>query len=251
MPHALTNPRLTVPALAIALTSSAAIGAPVFIDFGTANGTAANATGIALADVTGQSTSRTDIKDSAGNPTSIDVTVTAVSGHGNNGPKLDGTGTSVGTLSGDALAYGFGDAASDSLFGRTRNGTVVPTITVTLSDLDPDRVYHFVGFAARNAIAAPVDARWGSYTFTGANSGTAYLNASNNDSEVFIVNGITPDANNRIVLTIGPSSEPGFVNNNSDGLYYINALRITPVPEPASAALLVLGTLACLGRRGR
>ncbi len=237
--------RLAVPALGLALTTSAASGAMVYIDFGSSRGTADNFTGIAMN--TSSSTTETNIIDSNGVPTNIDLTVSAVSGQGDNGPRLESGGHNVGVLSGDALAYGFDIAAQDSLFGRTSGGTVRPTITVTLSDLDPQLIYNFVGFAARNAINPPVDDRSGNYSFVGANSGSADLNASNNESDVFIVNGIVPDANNQIILTISPSAS----NNNSSGLFYINALRIEAVPEPGSLTLLGLGGLACFGRRRR
>lgn len=237
--------RLAVPALGLALTTSAASGAMVYIDFGSAQGTADNFTGIP-ADVS-NSTTVMNIIDSDGTPTNIDLTVSRVSGDASNGPRLEAGGHNDGVLSGDALAYGFDIAAQDSLYGRTIGGNVRPTITVTLSDLDPEQIYNFVGFAARGAINPPVDDRSGNYSFVGANSGSADLNASNNESDVFIVNGIVPDANNQIILTISPSAS----NNNPNGLFYINALRIEAVPEPGSLTLLGLGGLACFGRRRR
>lgn len=84
---------------------------------------------------------------------------------------------------------------------------------------------------------------------TGVNSGTQTLQTSGsnvggagvnyNDSNLAVINGITPNGSNEITLAV-----------SSSGFSYLNALQITIVPEPATVALAFgsLGTMLFLRR---
>ncbi|MCA9239480.1 MAG: hypothetical protein KDA37_04745 [Planctomycetales bacterium] len=151
--------------------------------------------------------------------------------------------------SGDAAAYPV-DATDDYFFGHTTafaGADPNPLGQFKLFNLSPDNVYDFTFFASRQGVNDIRDAR---YTVTGGNSGSAVLNASNNDSEVVKVLGISPDGANEIYVDV----EPGPNNNNPNGFFYIGLVQvdISPnVPEPSAFILSSLVAAACVARRTR
>ena len=144
----------------------------------------------------------------------------------------------------------FGDAAMfdamatrDSLYGCVQEwyGQAQPTAGFRLTGLDPSLTYDFTIFASRLSVS---DNREAQYDITGLNGGTAYLNSVGNSSEVVMITGISPTPGGEIVVDV----QPGPNNNNSYGFYYLGAMKMSFVPEPASLTFLLLG-VALLRRR--
>ena len=157
----------------------------------------------------------TDAVDSNGNATGISLTVTDAFWPGSNS---DGTTTPAG----DAAMF-HPLTTGDSLFGNTVafGGSTEPTGGFTLSGLStaPGVSYTLVFFASRMGVS---DNRETACQVAGANSGTAYLNASDNRSAVAVVSGIVPAPGGTITVTVGPGPN----NNNPNGFYYLGGLRL-------------------------
>lgn len=159
------------------------------------------------------------------------------------GSNQGGTAATGGAASGVP-----GSAASDNLFGSLVDfgGFLEPTGGVTFDGLDTsgNTAYNFMFFASRMNVS---DNREALYTLDGLNSGSTTLDAANNTDNVAFANGIIPDASGAITLgvTAGPN------NTNSSGFYYLGYVEITavPVPAPASASLIGLGSIVALRRR--
>lgn len=226
----------------VACSAGAAQAGTIFLDFHHNNRPdTPGYNSIVSSTVNGAAETFTDMVDSNGNPTAIDVSHVGFPANGNSaGP----TG-----VTGDAAIFVDG-ATSDSLFGHTNdfNGFLAPNPVFTFSDLDASgaTTYDFVLFAGRNAS----DDRTGDYTFTDANGSVtiAGYNAAGNTSEVIGVNGLVADANGEITL----SMVAGATNSTSQQFFYINAMRITTsVPEPSVMALLSVVGLVGLRRRAR
>lgn len=153
--------------------------------------------------------------DSAGIGTGISLTVTDAFWPGSNT-----SGTT--SPSGDAAIFD-PQATRDNLFGSVVDfgGFTEPTGGFTLGGLStaPGVSYTFTFFAARLGVS---DNRETAYAVVGANSNIAYLNASNNQTEVAIVSDIDADTNGEIVVTVSPGPN----NNNSSGFYYLGAMKI-------------------------
>ena len=71
------------------------------------------------------------------------------------------------------------------------------------------------------------------------------LNASNNESEVAFVGGISPTAGGMITIDVSPGPN----NSSSVEFYYLGAMQVSYVPEPATLALLAFGGLVVLRKR--
>lgn len=145
---------------------------------------------------------------------------------------------------GDAAAYPV-DATDDYFFGHTipfAGADANPQGQVRLFNLDPTKQYDFTFFASRQTVN---DTRSADYDVAGLNSGSISLNASNNNTEVAKVLGISPDGNNDIFVTVTPGAD----NDNGTGFYYIGLMQVDVVPEPASLGLFGLAGLALLRRR--
>lgn len=132
-------------------------------------------------------------------------------------------------LNGDATASPSGDAAEFQPAGAQNAyglNTTYSYGTALLSGLDTNAAYTFTFYASRMGVT---DNREALYTVSGANSGQATLNASDNTSRVAVVSDIVPSADG----TIGLRLEKGPSNNNSSGYFYLNAFKIT---YPAGAS---------------
>ena len=119
---------------------------------------------------------------------------------------------------------------SDSFYGNTAEfvGVIEPTGGVTLLGLDKDTNYSFQLFASRDGVT---DIREAQYEVTGATVETAYLDASNNKTNVAEVLNIKPDANGKIVII----ASPGPNNNSPLGLYYFGTIKIEYATNPVNA----------------
>ena len=145
---------------------------------------------------------------------------------------------------GDAAGYPV-SATDDYFFGHTTafaGADPNPQGQVRLFNLDPTMQYDFTFFASRQTVN---DTRTANYAVAGVNSASGSLNASNNNTEVLKLTGITPDANNDIFVTVTPGND----NDNGQGFYYIGLMQVDVVPEPASLTLAGAAGLALLRRR--
>lgn len=156
-----------------------------------------------------------NVIDSTGAVTGITLTVTDAFWPGSN---QNGTTSPTG----DAAMFD-AQATRDNLFGCTVpfGGFTEPTAAVKLGGLSTASgvTYTFTFFAARLSVS---DNRETAYNVVGANSGVAYLNASNNQSTVVSVTGIQADANGEIVVNVSPGPN----NNNASGFYYLGAMKV-------------------------
>lgn len=147
------------------------------------------------------------------------------------------------TPSGNAAQFA-STATQDNFFGSTVafGGFTEPTGGFTLAGLNPSFTYMFTFFASRMGVT---DNREAAYAVSGAGSETVFLNASNNVSQVAITGGLTPNLDGTMTISVGPGPN----NNNGSRFYYLGAMRIDVVPEPASMVLLALGAVAVASRR--
>ena len=231
-------------AAVIASTASLAAAEVVFVDFGTGD-TPTNFNEVTVQDSfldaggSGGPVTVTNLIDETGTATAIDLVADGFNGENNR---------STFTPTGDAAKFGL--ALNDSLYGNvgTFGGGSAPNPTVLFSDLDPTSTYDFEFSASR---AGVTDVRSGLYTFTGANSGSTVFDASSNESRTGVVNGIIPDANGEILLSMTVADSN---NNGTTRFFYLGALRLegTPgevVPEPATAGVFGLAAAGLLLRR--
>ncbi|SFC34619.1 protein of unknown function [Parapedobacter composti] len=125
----------------------------------------------------------------------------------------------------DATAFNMPEnVAKNSFFGNSKtpfNNMVVEQSVLTIAGLDTDKTYDLCYFGSRGGVG---DNRETAYTAQGANEATAVINTSNNKTDVACTNGIQPDAEGviRVTITAGPN------NNNGNGFYYITAMRVSP-----------------------
>ncbi|MBC2601824.1 DUF4886 domain-containing protein [Puniceicoccus vermicola] len=160
-----------------------------------------------------------DLLDREGNSTAISVSLT---------DSLDGTNKN-GTSSGPFPS----GATRDSLYGQNSN----PTGAFTFSNLNRDWTYDFTIFASRMGVS---DNRETHYEITGANSGSANLDAASNETETVSINGIRPTNEGTIVLSLSAGSH----NSNGPGYYYIGAVAMnirTPEEELTLYPPVLLG----------
>jgi hypothetical protein len=156
----------------------------------------------------------------------------AIGGFNELGSNLNGTQAPTG----DAAIFDI-QATRDNLFGHSDNfniGSPRPLGEIELTGLDPAQPYYFSFFGSRTGVT---DNRETKYTVTGANSNFGLLNASNNTSNVATVSGILPTAGGSILISV----EHGPNNTNGSKFFYLGAMSMSTVPEPAAGLLLVFG----------
>lgn len=190
----------------------AAKATDVLLDFGPA----ATATEGNWNNIVGHQDGKASLIDAYGNATGVMLKVTDPFFNG-----FNTSGTSAPT--GDAAQFP-NSATSDNFFG---NGAVWgtsaanPAGVITLSGLDVSKTYSFVIFASRTGVTNIRDAR---YTFTGTGDPkSAVLNASNNVSNVAVVNEVKPSAEGVITFT----TEAGPENTSAEKFYFLGAVKMT------------------------
>ncbi|MBX3740622.1 MAG: hypothetical protein KF712_06500 [Akkermansiaceae bacterium] len=220
-------------ALALASTAGAAV---IRIDFGGTGNTTTEA-GVTWNNLTGSTVNSNiaDLRDIGNAATGIRLEVTgAFRGVNNNGA----TNSTLFPAS----------ATGDSFFGHTVASGSFPAPTFpngqfTLSGLNPSETYNILFYASRTGAGVN---RETVYTAIGGNgSQSEALNATNTNGSV-TVTGLTPDAEGKIVINVGPGAN----NTTTEKFFYIGAMEITSVPEP-SVALLGAGAAAFLLVRRR
>jgi hypothetical protein len=177
-----------------------------------------------------------NVIDSFGNGTGVSVLVSGFF----NGSNTQGTTTPTG-----AAAMFSAQATRDNGFGHAAafgGNPLTPMGTISMAGLNTALTYDFTFFASRMSAS---DNRETEYAVSGANSGTAFLNASNNVSNVAVVSGISPNSLGEITIQI----DPGPNNNNASQFWYIGAMQVQAVPEPGLAGLLVACGCLILRRR--
>lgn len=151
--------------------------------------------------------SLTNLIDDLGNTSSINIAVT------DNFAGSNEIGTS---LPSGANTFPL-TATKDAFYGGNSN----PTGGFTISGLNPDKLYSFELFASRADVSG--ENLETLFTLTGTNVVNATLNATANTSNTCLAVDIDPDTNNSIVLSVAKGTN----NNNSDGYFCINSLKIT------------------------
>lgn len=111
-----------------------------------------------------------------------------------------------------------------NLFGNTKvfGSKIVAQSKIKLSGLDKTKKYNICYFGSRMNVT---DNRETAYIANGTNEVKVYLNVSGNNSNTVCAADVQPNNNGEITITItaGPN------NNNANGFFHINAMRITPV----------------------
>ena len=159
-----------------------------------------------------------------------------------------GEPSSLGTENPMGAAAQFGAAATDDYyFGHTTpfaGADPNPLGIVEFRNLNPGYLYTFTIFASRTGVSDTRDAR---YTLDGGNNATGVLNASNNDANVLVLADLVANADGKISLSV----QPGPGNDNTNGFFYLGAIRIeVTVPAPGSCTILA-GAGVLVSRRRR
>lgn len=222
------------------MAASTTRAAVVLVDFSSLVFSGSNVdagTGYTWNTVAGADFSVAGLKDSTGATTALGLSATTPDNYNSVGALVTGPGSTAGPA-----WIGSNWISQDSLFSTA-------TISMTLSGLVAGQVYNFEFFGARGNSASPVtNNRTSLYTVTsGASTGSANLNTSNNTNATVNFD-IVVDGTGSAVITLGLGT------GNDSGFAYLNALKVTAVPEPGTAALGLLGAgwaFLAAGRRSR
>lgn len=154
-----------------------------------------------------------DLVDQDGQSSGVSMTITERF-NGRNAVGVSQTNTPFNMPEGISRFSYFGNS------GAPWSGLEIKQSTLVLLGLDPDKEHDFCFFGSRASVS---NNRETDYIVKGAEEKTARLNTSSNASEIACVQGIKPESNGviTIVVTAGPN------NNDTNGFYYLNAMRIT------------------------
>ncbi|WP_405199583.1 DUF4886 domain-containing protein [Christiangramia sp. LLG6405-1] len=115
------------------------------------------------------------------------------------------------------------EVSGNSFYGNSKGewaGILVEKGILKLSGFESNSTYEFCFFGSRTA----TDNRETLYTVIGQNSDSATLNAASNTDEIACVQSIQADENGEIYIEV----TSGANNDNANGFFYINAMRIAP-----------------------
>ena len=113
--------------------------------------------------------------------------------------------------------------SSSSFFGNSRlifSTRIVEKSVLKIKGLDKTKKYKFSFFASRMAVN---DNRETAFVLKGSAEKTLTLNATKNTSMTVRFDEVEPDLNGEILITV----KPGANNDNTNGFFYINALKIS------------------------
>lgn len=207
---AVLNPKTITDMTAYKTINSSAFSNPIFVDvaqqvpvFGWNGLTSPNA-----------GTTIPFLRDKDGNLTSVSLTIIERFNNSN----LDGVQNTTTPFNMPA------SVSRNSYYGNPKapflNLTIKQSV-LRIANLDPAKSYNFCYFGSRGGTS---ENRQTKYIAKGQNEAVAYLNTGSNATNIACTNGIKPNANGEIDITI----TAGEANDNSTGFYYINAMRITP-----------------------
>lgn len=114
--------------------------------------------------------------------------------------------------------------STQSYYGNTRGvwqNLEIRQSQITLSGLDKATTYNLCFFGSRMGVG---DNRETKFIVAGENARTVNLQTSNNTSEIVCADGIQPDLNGNITVTV----TAGDNNDNGSGFYYLGAMRLAP-----------------------
>ncbi len=153
------------------------------------------------------------LKNNTNNYTGIGLTIT---------DRFNGANTS-----GEAITttdFNMPDVvARSAYFGNSKanfGGLLIKESKMKITGLDKNMKYNFCYFGSRNQSS---DNRETKFITTGKNEVVVRQNSSNNKSIVSCAEGVQPDDNGEITITV----TAGENNTNGTGFYYVNAMRIT------------------------
>ena len=190
---------------------------PVFISFGF-NAPIAGWNGLLGASNYDVGAAIFNMKDTNGKETGISLQVTErFSARNTNGEKV--TSTEFNMPEGVSTYSYYGNA------GEPWRELEIKQSAFKLTGLNKDQKYNLCFFGSRGSNIK--DNRETKYIAKGKNEGEVTLNTSNNKSDIACNYEIQPDENGEIMITV----TSGENNNNTNGFFYINAMRISPAQQ--------------------
>lgn len=152
-----------------------------------------------------------DLIDKEGDATGVSISIMERF----NGTNTDGSKTTTTDL--DMPAAVSGSSYYGNSFGAF-GGAIVEKSVLLISGLNEDLKYDFCFFGSRSAS----DNRDTKFIVAGSTTDSSSINTASNSNRVACVNGVSPDADGLIRITI----TAGDNNNNATGFYYLGAMRI-------------------------
>lgn len=116
------------------------------------------------------------------------------------------------------------EVSSQSYYGNSQGtwqGLEIRQSVFVLSGLQQDATYNLCFYGSRTGVG---DNRETKFIVEGENTETTYVQTANNTDEIGCAEGVRPDENGQITVTV----TAGENNNNGSGFYYLGAMRLAP-----------------------